>query len=133
MKKSKKTQLTALMFAAALAAGCQNPIQDDGNVQAVYGPAPDPTVSFTTERDEMQEVYGPPVEDETTDEETTDVTETSAESETTGAFAQTYAPIYGPPEDVGGEEPTLAEDESVTETLSPTSLPVLIYGPPPEQ
>ena len=97
MKKTKKTQLTALMFAAALATGCQNPFHDDASIQAVYGPAPDPGVSYTSESDEMQEVYGPPAEEDPIDEDATG--ETPVETEPTAASAQTYAPLYGPPEE----------------------------------
>lgn len=104
MKKTKKTQLTALMFAAALATGCQNPFHDDSSIQAVYGPAPDPSASVTSEGDDMQEVYGPPVEDEP--EETA---ETSADAT---------------------DAPDTPDDVNAAETLKPTGLPSLVYGPP---
>ena len=99
MKKSKKTILTALMFAAANLVGCQNP-------QPEYGPPQDIGI------EDPQEVYGPPVEDA----EPEDHSETSEQSETTaapstkravsttkppaaiGGGLHTVAPLYGPPE-----------------------------------
>lgn len=103
MKKSKKTILTALMFAAANLVGCQDPQPEYVSPQNIGIEDP-------------QEVYGPPVEDAEPEIPSGAATETSEQSETTaapstkravsttkppaaiGGGLHTVAPLYGPPE-----------------------------------
>ena len=118
MKKSKKTALTAVIFAAALnATACTPP---DIDVQTEYGaPIAEPTEQETSvletketynpEEEIPLEVYGPPkFSDDTTEENVEEETEKSSpqpEESIPEYQPQVDRPllVYGPPEAFGGE------------------------------
>ena len=84
MKKSlKKLAFGAALTASALTfAACQN------EATTVYGPPE----NFTSEENINEDVYGPPVEDDTTDKDTLKPSEYNPDDN----FPPT---VYGPPED----------------------------------
>ena len=121
MKKSRKTALTAALFAAAMTmTGCPA----DEHPQTVYGPPPTeeitaapetteapadapteaPTRPYHPEEEEPQDVYGPPVE-EYEEEPETDSGEDSREDSMDVSDDASYepghdtpVPVYGPPQ-----------------------------------
>ena len=107
MKKTKKTALTAAMFAAAL------------GLTACNGAG-----SAHSSSDEPQEVYGPPAVSES-EPDTTEATEITALS-TDGI--ETFAAVYGPPPANEETDPPTLE---TTTTTKPNGDVAVVYGPPP--
>ncbi len=115
MKKSKKTALTAAIFATAMNfTACTSP---DVDIQTEYGaPIAIPEETYKPEEEEEQDVYGPPAYfDDTAEEETTkNIEEASEESE---------------PENPS-EEASETLEEIIEEYEPKMEMPRLVYGPP---
>ena len=141
MKKTKKTALTAALFAAAMTmTGCPA----DDSPQAVYGPppteemtaAPETTAAATDapteaparpyrpEEDVPQEVYGPPVEDN--EAESGEDSQESSPDES--AQEPTFDPKHGTPVTVYG--PPQIEDSADDSYAPKHDTPAPDYGPP---
>lgn len=123
MRKTKRTLLTAALFAASMnmipaetnavnaVDSSYDPALED--IQDVYGPAPDyptpeetttaapdiPAITTTTEPFQLVPVYGPPWSSVSTEEKKPDTTTTSSDiplvTTTTEPFQP--VPVYGPP------------------------------------
>ena len=126
MKKSKKTALTAAIFATAMNfTACTSP---DVDVQTEYGaPIATPEETYQPEEEMPQDVYGPPEYfDSTTEQETAETLEEVSEEPET----------ENPPEETG-ENLEALDEESEPETPETTkkynpriNIPQTVYGPP---
>lgn len=129
MKKSKKTQLTALMFAAALGVGSTGCIPTP---YAVYGPPPESDATNTSETIDTQIEPSLSQETEATAATgTTAASSTATGSMTSGSFAsrQTTTQTINTTDDSTESESGMSLTEDTTEPESEMEM-VAIYGPP---